>query len=191
MNPPGDSGFTLIEALVATVLLAMIATVAAGGLRLGARSVDGAEARAAAALERRVLRGFLIDLIESVDAPRLRDGSRTPPALFRGDAAGFTTVARLPAALADPAPQLVRLAAQGGALTLAWAPLDDRRPDLRMSDGETEPLAEGLDGVVFSYGPEGLAGYADQPNPPELISLTIDYGDATETLAATPRAARR
>ena len=182
------AGFSLLEVLVALALTAMIAGVAAGGLRLsGAASAAAAQAAEQAA-ERRALRRFLTELVESVAPPLLRDGSRTPPALFEGDVAGFATVARLPAALAPAIPQLIALRARDGGLELRWGPLGARRPDLALTaPAGLERLFEGPVAVRFAYGLEGAPTWSGRATAPPLIAITLDWPDRSMRVVAAPR----
>jgi len=183
------AGFSLLEVLVALALTAMIAGVAAGGLRLSGSASAAAAQAAEAAAERRALRRFLTELVESAAPPLLRDGSRSPPALFEGDAEGFVTVARLPAALAPATPQLVSLRAREGGLELRWGPLGAQRPDLALTaPAGLERLTAGPVAVRFAYGLDGAPRWSGRAAAPPLIVITLDWRDRSMRIVAAPRA---
>lgn len=193
-----EAGFTLIELLVAAALLALIVATAAGGLRFGARAWDRTSESAEAALEGRALRGFLRALIEGAAPIRLRDGARTPPALFFGAPDRLTLAAPLPSALAPPGLHLVSLAFEpvasgdGLALVMRWRALGALRPALSLppQDG-AETLISGLERGGFAYfGPQGVAAEWRGPAPPHVVEVAMAGPalGAWPALAAAPRA---
>jgi prepilin-type N-terminal cleavage/methylation domain-containing protein len=194
----GEAGFTLLELLVAAVLIAMVAALGASGLRFGVRAWERAEAVSEAEIEARALRRFLTALIEGARPIRYRDGSREPPALFLGEPRGLIAAADLPGRLAPPGPHLVGLEVDegpaGAILALRWRALGAARPALRFGPGDArEVLAEGLSGVAFRYvGAGGAeARWAGRPTPPALVEIDLAWGadgPAWPTLAAAPRA---
>ncbi|MEO1470872.1 MAG: prepilin-type N-terminal cleavage/methylation domain-containing protein [Pseudomonadota bacterium] len=134
-RPPratADRGFTLLELLVAVVLLGLVGAMAAGGISFG--------------------------LAASARPIRLRTASRLTPVFFEGRADAVALVGRLPSSLAPPEDRLIALSIEGrpGArrLVLRSVPIGDRRPQIdRSAPGLT--VLEGLAEGGFAYhGPD-------------------------------------
>jgi len=89
------AGFTLIELVIALVLIALLLTLLFSGLRLGNRSWDAADARNQQAVEMRMVWRFIgQELGQAVPIQRLTaDGSEL---LFSGRGNGFEFVAPMP-----------------------------------------------------------------------------------------------
>lgn len=155
-----SAGFTLLELLIAMVLLAMVSTLALGGLRAGTRVWDRTERVAEEQATDLALAGFLERLLAGVVAAQIRDGTRTPPILFRGDDRAMVFVAPLPSALAAPGEHLVGLSIMDGEdgdiLRLQWRPLGQGRLDLAIRPSDPGAvLTEGLSSARFAYGAGG------------------------------------
>lgn len=194
------AGFTLIELLVAMALVGLMAAVAAGGLRFGARAWERAETLAEAESEARALRRFLRATLAGVEPVRARDGSREPPVLFAGAGDALTAVGRLPSRLAPPGLQRIGLVFQRRgdrlALVLRWSPLGLRPPAEEWpADAAEETLAEGLARGGFRYVGAGAtaAGWSQRQSLPELVEVDMAWADprgaAWPTLAAPLRLA--
>lgn len=181
-----EAGFSLLEMLVAMTLLAMIGAVAVSGLRFGSRAWErGAEA-GETAVESRAVQKFLRGLIAGARLIRLRDSSRTPPALFDGEPDRLVFAAPLPAHLAEPGDHLLWLAAErrggGGALALRWARIGASLPGVETASAP-ERLLDGVAAVALRYygvDPEtGRRGWTDawrgRERLPELVELTVRW----------------
>ncbi|WP_051302547.1 prepilin-type N-terminal cleavage/methylation domain-containing protein [Sedimenticola selenatireducens] len=90
-----EHGFTLIEFLIALVLISLISSLLFAGVRLGGRSWESVESTAAGLDEMRLARDFLRRTLSRAQAIRLTDkqGSRL---LFQGDQQILEWVAPLP-----------------------------------------------------------------------------------------------
>ncbi len=143
-------GFTLIELLVAMTLLALIAAVLFGGLRLGGSAATRIEARAEKLEDLRLVQSFLRQHLTSA-RPLVRIVDRVPVVAFDGRPDGVDFVGELPAHLAAGGRQAVRLrAGPGGALSLTWRPLGgDGAFDF--GGGRRHRLATGLPELRFDY----------------------------------------
>lgn len=163
------------------VLVALIGTMAAGGIRTGARVWERADAEGAAEWEALALRRFLADLLASALPVRVRDGTRAPPVLWRGGPDALVLAARLPSHLAPPGEQLVELALRPGRegvdLVMRWEPLGPRRPRAAPGPGAAEErLATGLASARFLY--EGAERWEGRPTLPRAVSLDLAWPDA-------------
>lgn len=138
-------GFTLLELLVAMLLLGLLTLPLFGSLRLGARTWSTAEAGAA-----RVER-----LMAGQEALRRQIAAALPrrdDAPFEGSARTLSFAGRLPMA-GVPGWAMVRLRLEGGRLLLAWQPL---YPDGSRGDGDEAPLLDEVSDLAFAYlGEEG------------------------------------
>ncbi len=143
-----DSGFTLLEVLVALVVLGFVVAALSQGLRFGLRATERQERAAAERGDLDAVDRLLRRLVTQMDP----GSSRTPAAVI-GDPAAlvFTTdlgaaVSALATAEAD-----ARLAVEGGRLVLRW------RPALHVSRFGPPPppqqttLLEGIERIEFAY----------------------------------------
>lgn len=185
-----EAGISLLEVLVAMVLVAMIGVIAVNGLRLGKTVWDRSAEAASAGMETRVAQKFLRALIRRARPVRLRDGTRHPPALFDGGPDRLRFVAPLPAHLAPPGDQLVELslAPRGGGaeMLLRWSPIGAAPPEITPTAPQ-EVLIARADGLRFRYfgpGPEGgAAAWVDvwrgRTQLPSLVAIgTMRAADA-------------
>lgn len=160
MTPGRQRGFTLLEVLLATTLLAAGLALAFATLRTAAATTERGEAlternervRAVSAfLQRRI--GGAQGLVFEVD-PTTGESKR-----FQGDAGEMRFIADLPDYLGRGGPHLHVLVASGGSLGVAFQIVQagEALPAAR----PPEPLANGLGRVVFAYRgltPEGEPG---------------------------------
>ena len=184
-----QSGFTLLETLVAMALLSLLAMGVATALRLGlsfparAGASDHADAVwAAQSFLRRIL----------PQALPLSDGAGAPVA-FAGDGRHLEWVAALPARAAAPGLSRLGLGLEGDRLVLRWVPLAEG-----VAPG-SHPLAEGVTALRLAYwGPPApglparwLDGWAGRPALPALVRLRLDTaaGPWPDFVVALPVAA--
>jgi len=92
-------GFTLLELIIALVLLALLSGVLFGSLKLAGRSTDSGEAKAGAAASMRLAQQFLRTNLEAQHPLRMRK-ILDWPLLFTGTADELRYAARLPARVA-------------------------------------------------------------------------------------------
>ncbi len=79
-----ESGFTLVELMVALALLGLMSATLAGSLALAGRSWDAGEAKVADTASMRVAQGFLRAQLEGQHAQRMKKMPEFP-ILFAGD----------------------------------------------------------------------------------------------------------
>ena len=92
-------GFTLLELIIALVLLALLSGVLFGSLKLAGRSTDSGEAKAGAAASMRLAQQFLRTNLEAQHPLRMRK-ILDWPLLFTGTADELRYAGRLPARVA-------------------------------------------------------------------------------------------
>ena len=160
MSDSRQRGFTLLEVLLATTLLAAGLAVAFGTLRTAAASIERGEALSARNERMRAVSAFLQRRIGGAQAlvfatDAATGGSRR----FEGDATAMRFVADLPDYLGRGGPHLHVLEAGDGELRIAFQMVQagEALPAARAP----EPLATGLREVVFAYRgqtPDGAQG---------------------------------
>ena len=160
-------GFTLLELLVAMLLLGLLTLPLFGSLRLGARTWSAAEAGAA-----RVER-----LMAGQEALRRQIATALPrrdDAPFEGTARTLSFAGHMPMA-GVPGWAMVRLRHDGGRLLLAWQPL---YPDGSRGDSAETPLLDDVADVAFSYlGDEGWRSEWSGRDLPALVRLEASFTD--------------
>jgi general secretion pathway protein J len=198
-------GFTLLELMIALVLLALIMTVLLSALRLGASSWDAAERKVAAVAEREMaMRVVERQLALAMPVMHAAEGEEEHLA-FEGGPDAVSWVSPLPAHRGGGGVQYMRLALgetdRGRGLVLTWR--------LFHPDVMDAPAAQVEDAVLLMEGVEGLhlsyLGAPDDDNPerrewfdrwdhenrmPDLIRLTLDMEDPSAremSLVAEPR----
>lgn len=184
-------GFTLIEALVALALLALLAAVLQGALRDGARVWRAVEARSEAVETVAQVQGFLRARLAAAAA---RPGEAGWPAGFEGTSQALSFSAPWPDA--PPAGGLYRFrvslgAGRGGAaeLRLDWAAEGPSRGGDVAGLAGGRALLEGVGAVRLRYfgapdprgGPAVPPGWSDawepQEGAPRLVAIEISFAD--------------
>ena len=178
-----QGGFTLIEVLLATVLLAAGLALAFASLRAATGTTERGEALAARSERMRAVEGFLRrrisgarPIIFAVDA-----GSGVQ-SRFSGDATGMRFVADLPDYLGRGGPYLHELAVEragnGVALTVALTLVQAGEVRPETPPRPPEALADGMQGVRFRYRgltPENTVGdWQDRWEDVERLPLQVE-----------------
>jgi len=151
----GPGGFTLLELMIALVLLGLLSAVLFGSLRLAGRSSDSGEANAEAAASMRLTEEFLRRNLEAQHPLRMRNIVEWP-LLFAGARDELRYVAELPARVAGGGLWYYRLAVRTDD---PRAPLVLERivPDLttdalpQFTDPERSVLADGIATLTLGY----------------------------------------
>lgn len=199
-------GFTLLELLIALTLLALMASVLFGSLRLAARSWDAGEAKVAQVAEMRQTESFLRAQIASA-LPKRMTKAVDLPLLFAGTGDELRYAAPLPERVLEGGVLFFRLAVvrngERSALVLdRMVPPPDLVEMPAFDGAERTLLADHIAELKLSYfGRDPGAGEADEPSwrdrwddlqrMPLLIRIDIqpDRGPAWPTLVAEPRRA--
>jgi len=182
-----QSGFTLLETLVAVTVLALLMIGLTQGVRSGftfwsaqtRRSAETAELDATA----RVLRGLLTAIpVGSAAAGR---GAAASAIAFEGRADRLGFVGDLPTGFGDTRRADITIVLRGGRLMLAWT------AHRHEASGGTAPppteveLIRGVEGLEFAYWGDPAGGSAaqwlmqwDGPALPQLIRIRLGFGKA-------------
>jgi general secretion pathway protein J len=206
MSGANARGFTLLELIVALVLMALMASVLFGSLRLAAHSWDSGEAKAVQVSEMRQTQEFLRAQLSSQYPQRLRKVAEFP-LLFAGERDEIRYSAALPPRVADGGVFHFRLAtARNGdrkQLVLERViPEPDAAAAPAFTGAERSVLAEGIDTLRLAYfGRDANASDADAPtwrdrwDDPQRLPLLLrievvpEKGEPWPALVVEPRRA--
>ncbi len=185
-----DAGFTLIEVLIALVLVSLLAAALYQGLRLGNRAWSALSARAAAADETGVAHRLVREIIDQaypLPAPTAQ-GFQVD---FRGEAKGFLFWTPPPEIWAHPGGLIqarLQMRESGGRRDLVLA-LSENLANPMWT--EEVVLLSGIADLALDY--YGSAGWRsvwqNQPQMPQLVRLRVRFPDGdrrawTELVAA-------
>jgi general secretion pathway protein J len=194
-----EHGFTLLELLIAITLLGLLMAVLFGGLRLGARVWETADARLEASARLQIVQDFIRHRLtetlplEAVPLELAEVGVSEP--LFLGTIEAVRFVSLLPEHL-GAAVYLMELAlaesryADGtNNLVLRWRPFE---PNDQAAEEEVEPqervLIENVEALELSYfgtvdpeqPPDWWQSWEGRPELPRLIRLQVRFTENDE-----------
>ena len=199
-----ERGFTLLELIVALVLLGLLSAVLFGSVKLAGRSSDSGEAKVEAAATMRLAQEFLRANLESQHPLRMRKIADWP-LLFTGTGDELRYAAALPSRIAGGGIWYYRLAVRGDD---AHSPLVLERviPDLAadavpgFADAERSVLAQDIASLRIGYfgrdpdaAPSVAPSWRDQWNDTQRLPLLIRIdvapksGPPWPTLYVAPR----
>lgn len=176
-------GYTLVEVLIAMVLLAVIASLVAAAVQLGVRGFRaGAEQRAQEEAQRLVL-DFLSRSLEQI-VPRREQDATTSTVAFDGRADGIKFVAPFPRQRGVPGLYWmeVRQAGPGGDLVLSYRLLRPGTPKQAADAGLQEKvLLERAPRLTLEYygsrargeAPAWHGVWSDRERLPYLVRITV------------------
>lgn len=144
-----QTGFTLLELLVAITLMGLVLVVVYGGLRLGLSGWDTGERRAEATQQLRLVQEFLRrQLVQSMTVYQF-DDQQNRTVVFTGQADGIEFVTPMLARLGQAGLYRVRIEAVDGRLWIRWRPY---LPDDPAAGEERERvLLEEVSAVEWAY----------------------------------------
>jgi general secretion pathway protein J len=193
-----EHGFTLIELLVAITLLALLMAALSGGLRLGTRVWETADARLDASARIQIVQEFIRQRIAETlpleVVPPGRANFDVSEPLFLGTVEGVRFASLLPENLGAGVHLMELALAKAGAaeatgrLVLRWRPVE---PSDRTSE-EVEPeelmLIDNIEALEFSYfgtvdpaqPPDWWPAWESRPELPRLIRLRLRLPDSDE-----------
>lgn len=190
-NGSRQSGFTLLEMLIAMTLLALVMAMVFGALRLGARAWEASDTSATNLARLEAVHGFLRRSLAASATVLASDDRGKRQILFTGDADGLEFVTLMPPYLGiggyhrltltvagegkDRRLRLHRRLYQGGG--------DGTDVGAAAGDGEETVLMEGIAGIELSYfgaldstsEPQWHEGWREAAALPELIRLRVRF----------------
>lgn len=186
------AGFTLLELLVALALLGLVATMALGGVRLGARTWETVGARAEAMGRTQMVRAFLARELSQAMPVLIPSSDGSERLAYEGDRQTLTFVAPLASHFGLGGAQRLRLSIvdsedrgeAGKELVLVrrtFDPDEEFAAELETRD-EMHVLLDGIAEAAFSYraGDEG-SGWSDvwlnESALPGLVRLDVTFDD--------------
>ena len=176
-----EGGFTLLEMLVALVVLGILVAGLAQGVKAGLTIWDAQSRRLAETADldaaARVLRSLLSDI------PTVPSALGTAPAIaIAGEADHLTLVADLPTGFGTTRRAEVTLALDGERFVLQWRPHRHERSQAPQPPLATAELVSGVRGLEFAYwgvapGTRAAAwlGHWDGPAMPALIRVRLGF----------------
>lgn len=198
-----QSGFTLLEMLVAVTVLSVLAALVYGMLRIGVRSWEAGSERIAASDLTRIGWQYVHASLAASAAPpsRLPDD---PGVHFMGAADSLEFVSELPAWLGGGGLHALRLSLVEGAGVRRDRLELEARPMIAYDDPDLEPaglsravLAENVERLDFAYfgvderggEPEWLDNWSGRGSLPLLVRMEVELADgsAWPVLIAHPR----
>ncbi len=180
-----QSGFTLLELVVAITLMGLVLVVLYSGLRLGLNSWDSGEARAEATNRLRLAQEFLRRQLAQSMAVYQPDDRGEEVVAFSGQPTGIEFVAPLLTQLGQGGLYRIRVEAGDGQLWLRWRPY--RSDDPAAGEERETVLLEGVSAVEWAYfGPEReddeesprwRADWTSGERRPRLVRLNLNWRD--------------
>lgn len=193
-----EYGFTLLELLVAITLLGLLMAVLLGGLRLGARVWETADARLDASVRTRVVQDFIRQrLAETLPLeavpPELAEVGVSEP-LFVGTIEAVRFASLLPENLGAGIYLMELALAESGhaegsrSLVLRWRPFEPDRRTAEQVEPEERVLIEDIEALELSYfgtiDPEQRSdwwqAWEGRPELPRLIRIQVRFADHDE-----------
>jgi len=184
-----ESGMTLLEVLVALMVLALTGLLLTEGFRLGSRVWDRSETEGKLAIERVEVLGTLRRLIEQAEPPGALEGSDG----MRGDRQGVSFLSFAAARLTGGTGRQIRLYRdpQSGQVRLHLADPEDpgQDDDLLLLDHSSQMSLRYFGFDQTQEENVWLDQWEDRRDLPEIVEVTIDVSDDQPPLLlrAAPR----
>lgn len=199
-------GFTLLELLVALVLLGLLATMSLGGVRLGVRTWETVTGKSEETGRALMVRSFLLRELPQAMPLTLSEADGTERLAYDGDRESLTFVAPLATHFGLGGAQRLRLAVlegeggpdEGKRLVLVRRVFypDDAFDAADEQRDESHVLLDGIAEAAFSYRAAGEdSGWSDtwqgEEQLPGLVRLDVTFRDAATGDWPTLLAVRR
>lgn len=193
MNARAQRGFTLIELVVALVLLAAMMSLLYSGVTFGLRAWDAGDANGRRTADRRIGENFLRRELTQLFPMRFKD-PMTLKFAFSGERDHLRFVSSRPAGISEGGLSLVGLDVEAGdnprnrSLVMRRAMPDDAAKDFGPLDSaKPTVLLEGVDSVAFSYfgsendftDPQWYDTWGFEGHIPQLIRISMRAADGS------------
>lgn len=168
-----QTGFTLLELVVAITLMGLVLVLLYSGLRLGLNGWDSGERRAEATQRLRLVQDFLRrQLLQSLTVYQMEGPGpqQIRTVAFRGDAETVEFVAPMLAHLGQGGLYRLRLEARDSQLLLRWRPYLPTDP--QAGEERETVLLEGVTAVEWGY--FGAEVEQNNPQPPRWRSEWVN-----------------
>ena len=182
MKRPGQTGFTLVELLLAVTLMSILLGLAYGGLRAATRASNSGQEQLEDTLNVRVTHQFIRRQINQMQPLTfdVRGDTQQDRVIFEGDSSGIRFVAPMPGYLGQGGPQVQTIQAVYGPdgidLVFNHELLQGYDPAIGES-GEPITLMEDVESVQFSYlarDEQGeLIGWTPTWLTPDLLPVAV------------------
>lgn len=178
-----QTGFTLLELIVAITLMGLVLVVLYSGLRLGLNSWDSGEQRAEVTNRLRLAQEFLRrQLAQSIAAYRVNE-QQERVVVFAGRPDGIEFVAPMLVQLGQGGLYRVRIEAADGRLWIRWRPYLPIDPEA--GEERETVLLEGVSEVEWAYfgpeqdnqpesPPEWRSAWANPQRRPQMVRLNLN-----------------
>ena len=177
-----ERGFTLLELLVALVVLGMIMAGVSQGLRFGLRATERQEQLAAQRGDLDAVDRLLRRLVAQMD-PGTR---RSPPVVLgNSDALSVTTDLGDAAGASNTTIADVEIMVQDSRLLLRWRPAPHVARTAPPASASTVVVMEGVERIVFQYwgpvgdAPPGWSSQWRQRSLPRLVRIHLEFPPGT------------
>ena len=194
MRRAGESGFTLLELVLALALLATMLALAWSGLSFALRAWDAGEANGRRTADLRLSQNFLRRELAEIFPMRWKDAFAVKLA-FEADAKHLRFVSSRPAGISSGGLALVGLelesaaAGRSGNLVMRRALPDDEAKDFApLERGERTLLVPGVETVAFDYfgaendmiEPRWVNEWTFASRVPQLVRLRVKMADGSQ-----------
>lgn len=176
----GQTGFTLLELVVAITLMGLVLVVLYSGLRLGLNGWDSGEARAEATNRVRLTAEFLRRQLAQSMTVYWTNDKQDETVVFAGQADRIEFVAPMLAQLGQGGLYRVRIEAGDGGLWIRWRPYWPTDPNA--GEERETVLLDGVSSVEWAYfgaerdddpHPQWRSNWASPVRRPLLVRLNL------------------
>lgn len=185
-----QTGFTLVELLLAVTLMGLLLALAYGGLRAASKASESGQVVLSESSNLRITHQFVRKQLNLMLPLAFEDTETDPPlrVSFEGDANRVLFVGPMPGYLARGGPQVQLMelvpGEEGLQLQFSHAPLLGFEREMLL-DRDPVVLLEGVERGGFSflsYDEEGepsgwVEQWDEQPQPPTVVRLELDFPD--------------
>ncbi len=175
-------GFTLVEVLIALVLIAMLMLLLTAAMRSMGQTETAIQERVEQAEDYRAAVNFLRDVLGEVSARPLVQSvanGKAPPAFFQGQANELVWIGVMPARYGVGGRHYMRLAVEQGGLMLYFAPWNGAATFSAWGTADKRLLVADVSGFGLAYQDARTGQWLDRW-PPEDVSRRLSLPSAVQ-----------